>query len=88
VGSYEPNAFGLYDMIGNLAEWTDDCARVDYAEAAADDRAWRSGDCSERMLRGGTWGYSVETLRSAYRFRLQPDHRDNGLGFRVVRDVR
>ena len=88
VGSYEPNAFGLYDMIGNLMEWTDDCATEDYSQAPADDRVRGSGDCSGRMLRGGTWGYAVETLRSAYRFWLELDHRDNGLGFRVVRDIR
>lgn len=88
VGSYEPNAFGLYDMIGNLAEWTDDCEQRDYSEGEAGDGAWSSGDCSARMLRGGTWSYPVESLRSAYRLSLQLDRRDNGIGFRVVRDIR
>ncbi len=88
VGSYEPNAYGLYDMIGNLTEWTDDCAGGDYAEGAADDSAWSFGDCSRRMLRGGTWGYPPEMLRSANRFSFEIEHRDNGLGFRVARDIR
>ena len=85
VGSYEPNAFGLYDMIGNLTERTDDCWNADYSEGAADDRVWSSGDCSRRVLRGGTWSYPSELLRSAHRFHFELNHRDTGLGFRVVR---
>lgn len=88
VGSYEPNAFGLYDMIGNLTEWTDDCATRDYSDAPADDRVRTLGDCSRRVLRGGTWSYASEMLRSAQRLSFELDHRDNGLGFRVVRDIR
>lgn len=88
VGSYEPNAFGLYDMIGNLTEWTDDCWNPDHSGRPDGDGIRFSGDCSRRMLRGGTWGYPSEFLRSAYRFQFELDHRDNGLGFRVIRVIR
>lgn len=88
VGSYEPNAFGLYDMIGNQAEWTDDCWNPDHSGRPENDRIRFSGDCSRRVLRGGTWGYPSEFLRSAYRFSFELEHRDNGLGFRVIRVIR
>jgi len=85
VGSYEPNAFGLHDMIGNLTEWTDDCWNPDHSGRPENAGTRFSGDCSWRILRGGTWGYPSEYLRSAHRFQFELDHRDNGLGFRVVR---
>lgn len=85
VGSYEPNAFGLHDMIGNVTEWTDDCWTPDLSGRPEHAGTRFSGDCSRRMLRGGTWAYPSEFLRSAYRFQFELDHRDNGLGFRVVR---
>ena len=88
VGSYEPNAFGLYDMIGNLTEWTNDCWNGDHSDRPGNDEVRASGDCSQRVLRGGTWAYPVESLRSAYRSALELDHRDNGLGFRVIRSIR
>ena len=88
VGSYEPNAFGLHDMIGNQAEWTDDCWNQDHSGRPENDRIRFSGDCSRRVLRGGTWGYPSEFLRSAYRFSFELEHRDNGLGFRVIRVIR
>lgn len=88
VGSYEPNAFGLYDMIGNLIEWTDDCWNPDHSGRPEDDGTRYSGDCSRRVLRGGTWAYPSEFLRSAYRFSFELEHRDNGLGFRVIRVIR
>ena len=88
VGSYEPNAFGLYDMIGNLTEWTDDCWNPDHSGRQENAGTRFSGDCSRRILRGGTWGYPSEFLRSAYRFQFELDHRDNGLGFRVIRVIR
>ena len=88
VGSYQPNAFGLYDMIGNLTEWTEDCWTASYPEEPIDGSAWSPAECERRVLRGGTWGYTVEMLRSATRGSFEPEHRDNGLGFRVVRVIR
>ena len=84
AGSYEPNAFGLYDVLGNLTEWTEDCWNTSYSGGPLDGSAWNSGDCSQRVLRGGTWGYPPEYLRSASRFKFSAEHRDNGMGFRVA----
>ena len=55
VGSFLANAFGLYDVLGNVWEWTEDCRNDDYSGAPADGSARRSGDCSARVLRGGSW---------------------------------
>lgn len=88
VGSYEPNAFGLYDVIGNLAEWTEDCWNPDHSERPGTDEVRTTGDCSRRVLRGGTWAYPLEMLRSAKRAPVALDRRDTGLSFRVARVVR
>ena len=56
VGSFGANAWGLHDMHGNVAEWVEDCWHDNYARAPSDGTAWTSGgDCSERVLRGGSW---------------------------------
>ncbi len=88
VGSYEPNRFGLYDMLGNLTEWAEDCWNAGYADAPDDGSAWSPGGCERRVLRGGTWSYAVEMLRVDFRVPMRADRRDNGLGFRVVRVLR
>ena len=67
VGLFEPNAFGLYDVLGNVWEWTQDCWNDSYSGAPTDGSAWRSGDCSRRVLRGGSWGDAPGNLRSANR---------------------
>ena len=56
VGSFQPNAFGLYDVLGNVLEWTEDCRNGDYSGAPTNGSAWQAGDCSLRVLRGGSWG--------------------------------
>ena len=55
VGSFKPNAFGLYDTAGNVWEWVQDCWNENYAGAPTDGSAWEEGDCSQRVLRGGAW---------------------------------
>lgn len=55
VGMYEPNAFGLHDTLGNVAEYVDDCWRDNYDGASKDGSAPANGDCKERGLRGGSW---------------------------------
>lgn len=56
VGSFAPNAFGLYDMTGNVWEWVEDCWHDDYAGAPSDGKAWTTGsDCRQRVARGGSW---------------------------------
>ena len=70
VGSYRPNAFGLYDMHGNVWEWAEDCWNDSYAGAPADGSAWTSGNCVLRVVRGGSWfDVTPRYLRSADRGR-------------------
>jgi formylglycine-generating enzyme required for sulfatase activity len=87
VGSFEPNAFGLYDMAGNVLQWLQDCYHDSYNGASTDGLAWTSGDCSSRVLRGGSWGSGPRLLRSADRSGNSSDSRGNGLGFRVGRTL-
>ena len=85
VGSFPPNAFGVHDMHGNVNEWVEDCWNGSYSGAPSDGSAWRSGDCSMRVLRGGSWGYR-NTLRSANRMR-GPGQGALNIGFRVARTL-
>ena len=87
VGSFRPNAFGLYDMHGNVAEWVDDCWNDSYRGAPSDGSARRAGDCSRRVLRGGSWSSYLSWLRSASRMRDSTEFRDSYRGFRVARAV-
>ena len=68
VGSFPANAWGLHDMHGNVWEWVEDCWSDSYAGAPTDGRAWTSGDCNRRVLRGGSWRYKPPALRSSFRF--------------------
>ncbi len=85
VGSFAPNAFGLYDVLGNVSEWTQDCWNDSHSGAPADGSARESGDCDRRVLRGGSWFIGAWFLRSANRSRNLPDSRDMYYGFRVAR---
>jgi formylglycine-generating enzyme required for sulfatase activity len=87
VQSFDPNRFGLYDMAGNVWQWTDDCWQGDYQAAPADGSA-RTGraDCP-RALRGGSWGNASGFARSAARIRFAQDFRFLTLGFRVRADA-
>lgn len=86
VGSYAPNAFGLYDMMGNVGEWVQDCYANTYPIAPADSDS-NASDCGFRTLRGGSWGSAVKWLRVADRFRYPPDDHDDSVGIRVARDL-
>ena len=87
VGSFKPNAFGLYDMLGNVWQWVADCFHRNYNGAPTDGSASTSGDCIRRVLRGGSWSPSPQTLRSAGRLANPPDARFYNLGFRVARTL-
>lgn len=87
VDSFAPNPWGLYQVHGNVWEWTEDCWNASYAGAPADGAAWTGGDCSGRVLRGGSWFNDPGFLRSAFRFRDTFDLRDDHLGFRVARTL-
>ena len=86
VGSFASNAFGLFDMHGNVWEWVEDCFAENYAAGQpSDGSAFRSDSCSYRVLRGGSWNYIPQLLRSALRDGFVPTLRSNILGFRVAR---
>jgi formylglycine-generating enzyme required for sulfatase activity/uncharacterized caspase-like protein len=86
TGSYPPNAFGLFDMAGNAAEWVQDCWAGTYRGAPADGSAWARPECRERVLRGGSFNNDPRYLRSAARFKYDFDVRYYANGFRVVRE--
>ncbi len=87
AGSYRANGFGLYDMLGNVREWTADCWNASFKEAPADGSAWLSGDCSRRVFRGGSWALEPRYARSANRSQHLADYRLTALGFRVARSL-
>ncbi len=87
VGSYPPNAFGLYDMIGNVAEWTQDCYHADYSGRPKDGSAWEFGLCFIRVMRGGSWFNGERWLRAAARVPRLPQGATSTSGFRVARDL-
>jgi formylglycine-generating enzyme len=84
AGSYRANAFGLYDMLGNVEEWTQDCWNPNYSGAPTDGSAWAEGDCSMRAVRGGSWDDSPVGLRAAYRVGSPTVVRVHRRGFRVA----
>ena len=89
VASFAENPFGLFDMAGNVWEWTQDCWHDDYTGAPTDGSAWlekNGGGCTRRVLRGGSWNINPQILRSAFRDRFNPDVAVNDSGFRVARD--
>jgi formylglycine-generating enzyme required for sulfatase activity len=87
VGSYRPNGFGLYDTSGNAYEWVEDCWNDTYAKAPKDGSAWLSGQCGQRVLRGGSFANKANAATSAARFRYDFDVRYYANGFRLVREL-
>ena len=88
AGSFSANGFGLNDMHGNVREWVEDCWNGTYNGAPSNGSAWRSGDCSLRVLRDGSWNDSEWELSSATRIRARASHRNYGsFGFRVARTL-
>ena len=83
VGGKAPNAFGLYDMSGNVYEWAEDCWNANYHGAPHDGSAWQSGDCQLRVLRGGSVSKD-DFLRAPYRTKFKTDNRANDVGFRLL----
>jgi len=86
AGSFKANAFGLYDMHGNVAEWVQDVWHRHYKDAPSDGSALvHGGDQARRVVRGGSWNAIPGNLRSADRGSLAPDDPNNHTGMRIAR---
>ncbi len=88
VGSFAPNAWGLHDMLGNVAEWVADCWNNSYRGAPSDGSAWLADRCELSVVRGGSWGSYLHNFRAARRIFITRyrDQSDN-VGFRVARTL-
>jgi formylglycine-generating enzyme required for sulfatase activity len=87
VGSHEANPFGLYDLNGSVWEWVSDCWHRSYSGAPKDGSAWSHANCTQRVIRGGSWRNDKSYLHSASRFRYDADVRFLVNGMRVARDL-
>jgi formylglycine-generating enzyme required for sulfatase activity len=87
VGSFPPNPFGLYDILGNVTQWTEDCWNESYIDAPIDGAPWVKGNCQRRLARGGDFAGFPWLIRSATRFGLNAEDRVNLGGFRVAKTL-
>jgi formylglycine-generating enzyme required for sulfatase activity len=88
VGSFAANGFGLYDMVGNVWEWLEDCTYNNYNGAPTDGSAWiKDSNCKSRVVRGGSWDGTPGNLRSANRGGGATGGGARGLGFRLGRTL-
>ena len=88
VGSFRPNAFGLYDMHGNVWEWVEDSWHDNYQNAPPDGSAWRKdADDNQRIMRGGSWLADPGSLRAAFRDDFSAGNRTSLIGFRLARTL-
>ena len=87
VGQKKPNRFGLYDMSGNVWEWVQDCVHFSYKGAPSDGTAWESsGDCGQRVYRGGSWDDKIPGIRSTNRTGDKACCQKNYIGFRLLQE--
>jgi formylglycine-generating enzyme required for sulfatase activity len=86
VGKFPPNAFGLYNMHGNVWEWCADPWHYKYEGAPSDSRVWKGGE-SHRVIRGGGWVNVAPFVRCAFRDYTALDSRDTDIGFRLARTI-
>lgn len=84
-GYFSRNNFGLVDMMGNVAEWTQDCWNPNHTGAPRDAKPRISGDCTRHVVRGGSWASSQASIRSAARLAQPRSYRAADLGFRLAR---
>jgi formylglycine-generating enzyme required for sulfatase activity len=87
TGGFKANPFGLHGMNGGVAEWVADCWNKDYRGAPDDGRAWQTGGCDKRVLRGGSWRDELAVVTASGRNSYDADVRYLNNGFRVARDL-
>jgi formylglycine-generating enzyme required for sulfatase activity/serine/threonine protein phosphatase PrpC len=87
VGTYKPNAFGVYDTAGNLYEWVHDCYHRSYQDAPTDGSVWEGGDCDVRVVRGGSYGSPASSMRAENREKFKSAKGQYNVGIRVARDL-
>ena len=88
VGSFPANAFGLYDMHGNVWEWIEDCWSDEYTDATpSDGKPYLREGCEGRVMRGGSWEDHPSDVRSAARVGSSQDDQFWSDGIRIVRDM-
>jgi len=88
VASFPPNPWGLYDMLGSVHEWTQDCENgKDYTGAPTDGSAWEDKVCSRRVTRGGAWTSHISNMSVANRKVYEKSGGLERVGFRIVRDI-
>jgi len=87
VGSFPPNPWGIYDTSGNVFEWVADCMHKSYDDAPVNGSSWQQADCTERVIRGGSWSNPPDNGRVARREGMPASVRQDNLGFRLVREL-
>ena len=87
VGQFQSNKYGLYDMIGNVMELTDDCYNSSFASAPTNGKPWNSGNCNVRVIRGAAFNYGAEYLRSSKRNTVEKSGRKIDIGFRLAHSI-
>ena len=87
VDSFSANPWGLFNVHGNVGEWTEDCWNDTNAGNPGDGSARTNGDCAFRVWRGGAWSHAPTLLRAAFRGKNYPNTRFNSQGFRVARSL-
>jgi len=87
VGTYKPNAFGVYDTAGNVFEWVHDCFHRNYNDAPNDGSVWEGGDCDVRVVRGGAYRSPANSMRAENREKFKSGKGQYNVGIRVARDL-
>ena len=87
VRNFPVERFGTFDMIGNVSEWTFDCWHDSYQRAPVNGSGWVNPGCQQRVVRGASWGSSLDQARSAARLSIHAETSTARLGFRVARDL-
>ena len=87
VRRYSSEAWGTFDMLGNVSEWVADCWHENYRRAPANGEAWVNAGCSHHVVRGSAWLSSLDQSRASFRMRMAADRTNPRLGFRLVREL-